>query len=81
MVPLEDLVLQAVDTARYNRGILIFQLGLSTVGIAVIMIAAGLCFHKPKDAAPKISSGVRWTALIILGAIGVGIIAYAWLGF
>jgi len=78
---LPQLILLAQDTARFNRGQSIFQLGLTGVGVAIIIMGAALCFSKPKDPEKATSPAVKWTALGVCGLLGLGIIAYAWLGF
>ena len=78
---LEPILLFAQDVDRYNRGLGYFQWGLTGVGIAIILLGVGLASSKPKDPQQQSSALVRWSSLGICSAIGLGVIAYAWLGF
>ena len=71
----------AQNADRFNRGLSIFQMGMTGVGVAILIVAAVALFQKPKpDASPSATTAQRVVG-IILAAVGVGIIAYAWLGF
>ena len=74
-------LLAAVDTAWYNRGLSIVQWGVTGVGVAMLLVAAVMLLQKAKpDASPTL---VRVQRIVgaVLAVVGVGIIAYAWLGF
>ncbi len=77
----ELVILLAQNTTRYNRGLSIFQLGLTGAGIAIIILGAGLFFAKTKDPQKQTSTAVRWISLGACSLIGLAIIAYAWLAF
>jgi multisubunit Na+/H+ antiporter MnhB subunit len=78
---LEQFILLAQNTPRYNRGLAFFQWGITGVGIAIIILGLGLAFSKTKDPQRQTSPTVRWISLGICGVIGLGIIGYAWFGF
>jgi hypothetical protein len=78
---LKQVVLFALNTARYNRGLSFFQWGLTAFGVGIILVGAGLFFSKAKDAQRQPPPMVRWIAITVCGLIGLGIIGYAWLGF
>ncbi len=78
---LEQILLLAQNSARYNRGLLFFKGGLTLTGIAIIGMGFSLAFSKPKDNEPPTSPIAKWLALGICGAAGLGIIGYAWLVF
>jgi hypothetical protein len=67
--------------ARYDRGLSIFKWGMTGVGIAILIGAAGILFSKSRQASKESSPTVKRIAAAILGAIGLGVIGYAWLGF
>jgi hypothetical protein len=77
---LAELVLLAQDTARYNRGLETFQWGQTASGVGILVMGVGLFFSKGTADHPT-SPVVRWIAFILCGGVGLGIIAYAWLGF
>ena len=78
---LEQLIYLAVDTARYNSGVAIMQWSLTAVGIGIILVGVGLSFSKTKDGEKKTSPALRWISMVLCGLVGLGIIAYGWLGF
>lgn len=78
---LENIILFAQDTTRYNHGLSYFQWGLTGVGVSIIGLGAILFFAKPKEGASQSSPATRLIALIVCLAIGLGVIGYGWLGF
>jgi hypothetical protein len=75
-----DLILLA-QQSRYDRGLSIFQWGLTGVGVAILLAAAGVIFSRSKDPAKQRSPVVKAIAAVVFLALGFGIIGYAWLGF
>ena len=67
--------------ARYERGLSIFQWGLTGVGVAILLAAAGVVFSRSKDSEKQMSPVVRIVAALVFLALGFGIIGLAWLGF
>ena len=67
--------------ARYDRGLMIFKLGVTGVGVAFLIAAAGVMFSQPKDQSKEMSPAVKMIAALIIGSLGVGTIGYAWLAF
>ncbi|MBC8873679.1 MAG: hypothetical protein H8E44_29935 [Planctomycetes bacterium] len=77
---MHDLILLA-QQSRYDRGLSIFQWGLTAVGVAILLAAAGVIFSRSKDPAKQMSPVVKAIAAVVFAALGFGIIGYAWLGF
>ncbi len=59
--------------ARYERGLSIFQWGLTGVGVAILLAAAGVVFSKSKDSARQMSPAVKAIAALVFLALGFGI--------
>ena len=78
---LEQFILLAQNTGRYNRGLAFFQWGITGVGVGIIILGLGLAFSRTKDPEKQTSPAVRWISLAICALIGSAIIGYAWLGF
>jgi hypothetical protein len=70
-----------VHSNRFNRGLSIFQWGITLVGVAVLLAAAFALLQRPKQGASRAAHAVQRIAGIGLAILGLGIIAYAWLGF
>ena len=66
---------------RFDRGLAMFQWGLTMAGAGILVVALGILFSKPKKDAKDTSPAVKFLAATIAGAVGLGVIAYAWLGF
>ena len=71
----------AQDADRYNRGLQIFQWGVTGVGIAVLVAAAAMLLQKPKPGASSGAVTAQRVVGVVLAVIGLGIVAYAWIGF
>lgn len=67
--------------SRYERGLSIFQWGLTGVGVAILLTAAGVVFSRSEDPAKQMSPVVKAIVAVVFAALGFGIIGYAWLGF
>ena len=85
----EDIEVHSVFTClvllaqqgRYDRGLLIFKWGITGVGIVILFAAACILLSKSKKASKDMSPMVKRIAAAILGALGLGVIGYAWLVF
>jgi hypothetical protein len=77
---MHDLMLLA-QQAVYDRGLLIFQLGLTGFGAGLLIAAAGVVFAKPKAPEKELSTLVKAIAATAFAGMGIGIVCYAWLAF
>ena len=68
---------------RFERGQSIFQWGLTMAGAGILMAAIGILFSKSKakEGAQETPPAVKFLAAAVIAAVGIGLIAYAWLGF
>ena len=76
----DDLPTLLAQIDRFNRGLSIFQWGLTGVGVAILLGAVALLFQKPSKDAASVSATTQRVVGIIVAALGLGVIAYGWLG-
>ena len=76
---LEGAVLLA-QQGRYERGLAFFRWGVTGVGVAILIAALGVFFSKGKDPEKEMAPAMKLVATIVLGAVGLGVIGYAWFG-
>ncbi len=67
--------------ARYDNGLAMFKWGLTMTGVGILVAAAGLMFSKSKGQPNEMSPTTKLIAGAIVAAIGLAVIAYAWLAF
>ena len=68
---------------RFDRGQAMFQWGLTMAGTGILIAAVGILFSKSKakEGAKETPPAVKFLAAAVIAAVGIGLIAYAWLGF
>ena len=68
--------------ARFDRGMTIFKWGVTGVGVAVLILAVAVVLSKkPASDSKELAPTTKRIVGIVLGVIGLGIIAFAWLAF
>lgn len=75
-----ELILLA-QLAQHGVGMRMFKWGVTGVGVAILIAAAGVAFSKPKHPKKEMAPAVKVIAALLFAALGCGIIAYAWLAF
>ena len=66
---------------RFDRGLSMFRWGITLAGVGILVVAVGLMFSKSKGDAKEMSPATKVIAAGIVAAVGLGLIAYAWLIF
>lgn len=78
---LEPFTLLAQDIARYNKGLEMFQWGVTLAGVGILGGGIMIFFNKPKKSEKAASLVVQQVVGGIFALFGAVLIAFAWLGF
>ncbi len=75
----EFISLLAESTAAQDRAMFIYRVGLTMIGVAILLVAYGVILANPKDPEKRLSPTVILTICGVVAVLGLGVIGYAWL--
>jgi hypothetical protein len=75
----ELTTLIAQPDAAQERAMFIYRVGLTMIGVAILLVAYGIALANPKDPDKRLSPTVILSMCGVTSVLGLGVIGYAWL--